>query len=175
MRDQGRRQRWSAGLAGQDLVADRGPLQGVTDAFGDVVLRPEVKEALGAVHFRGEQVFGITPASQQRSLYFGCEIYDKVDTDAELTGLRQDEPLRFSDALYMIDAIKSGCHHPEGVLWIRTGEYGVHDVRASILDIPVTVYELMGVRAKIGLKNRLRGESLVGRFRPNTETGRQAA
>lgn len=132
-------------------------------------------EALGSIRFGGEQVFGVAPSAEQQSLYFGCQIYDKVDADGELSGLRQfdapDAPPRFFDALYAIDATKSGCHHPDGVLWVRTGQHRVHPDRVSILDIPATIYDLMGVRAGDGM----RGDSLVARFRGNPEARKQAA
>ena len=38
-----------AGLTGQDLFAERGPLQGMADALGEVVLRPPAQQALRAV------------------------------------------------------------------------------------------------------------------------------
>jgi hypothetical protein len=72
----------------------------------------------------------------------------------------RNEHLYFFDLLYAIDAVKSARHHPEGVLWLRTGEHAVHNEPVSILDIAPTIYDLMGVGGGVG-----RGASLVTHFR----------
>jgi predicted AlkP superfamily phosphohydrolase/phosphomutase len=76
----------------------------------------------------------------------------------------RNEPLYFFDLFYAIDAVKSARHHPEGVLWLRTGEQAIHTQLVSILDIAPTIYDLMGVDNEVG-RDAVRGASLVTRFR----------
>jgi predicted AlkP superfamily phosphohydrolase/phosphomutase len=76
----------------------------------------------------------------------------------------RNEPLYFFDLLYAIDAVKSARHHPEGVLWLRTGEHAVHNEPVSILDIAPTIYDLMDVGNGSG-RDAVRGASLVTHFR----------
>jgi hypothetical protein len=118
---------------------------------------------LQAVRLRGRQVFGIA-APEDASLLFGCQISEEIGEDGELsgTGKNRDAPLFFS-AFYAIDATKSGCHHPEGLLWIRTGRHTVHDREVSILDIPATIIDMLGAGAA-GLGTGARGQSLVPLF-----------
>jgi hypothetical protein len=80
----------------------------------------------------------------------------------------RNEPLYFFDLLYAIDAVKSARHHPEGVLWLRTGEHAVHNEPVSILDIAPTIYDLMGVG-----NGAVRGTSLVTNFRPGVKAERR--
>jgi predicted AlkP superfamily phosphohydrolase/phosphomutase len=84
----------------------------------------------------------------------------------------RNEPLYFFDLLYAIDAVKSARHHPEGVLWLRTGDHAVHAEPVSILDIAATIYDLMGVRSIVG-HDVVRGVSLAPRFRSRREAERR--
>jgi hypothetical protein len=98
-------------------------------------------------------------------IHFGCQIYDKLEGNREIRGAPgHDEHLYFFDLFYAIDAVKSARHHPEGVLWVQTGEHAVHTDQASILDIAPTIYELMGLGSAVG-DDAVRGVSLVPRFR----------
>jgi hypothetical protein len=98
-------------------------------------------------------------------IHFGCQIYDRLEGDGEIAGVPgRNEPLYFFDLFYAIDAVKSAGHHPEGVLWLRTGEHEVHTEPVSILDIAPTIYDLTGVDNEVG-RDAVRGASLVTRFR----------
>ena len=79
-------------------------------------------------------------------IYLGCQISRKVADDETIRDGDHDSRLRFFDLLYRIDATKSGCHHPDGVLWFRTGNHHIHDEKVSILDIFPTLTEFFGVQ-----------------------------
>ena len=63
---------------------------------------------------------------------------EAVDTR---TGARR----AFADLFYLVDGFRSGHHHPEGALWIRTGRGRVHAETVSILDIAPTVLAMFGI------------------------------
>ncbi len=106
-------------------------------------------------------------------IHFGCQIYDRLDGNGEIAGVPgRNEPVYFFDLFYAIDAVKSARHHPEGVLWLRTGEHAIHTQPVSILDIAPTIYDLMGVDNGIG-RDAVRGASLVTRFRCGEEAERR--
>jgi hypothetical protein len=111
----------------------------------------------------GEQeVFGATVSGGD--VYIGCQIYDELAEDGAIHSLPNgDEPVSFFRLFYAIDAVKSGRHHPEGILWLRTGQHAVHSERVSILDILPTIYELLGVDDMLD-RNADRGSSLVPQF-----------
>lgn len=134
----------------------------------------EAERALAVVNritVGNEQVFGASRSGDD--VFFGCQVFDNVETDREIYGLPGcNEPISFFQLFYPIDAVKSGRHHPEGVLWIRTGRHALHRERVSILDITPTIYDLIGVGGMIGA-DAVRGASLLSRFRfgPDVQKG----
>jgi len=135
--------------------------------------RSEAVQAMAtiqSIRLGDDQVFGVD-LSADGSLSLGCQIFDRVESDPDLTGSgARNHKFRFFDVLYPIDAVKSARHHPEGVLWIRSGGHCVHPEPVSILDIAPTIYHLMGVRANAALS----GNSLEPRFQPRYELESQA-
>jgi hypothetical protein len=107
----------------------------------------------------GRTVFGfpsIETASD--SLYFGCQISTPMPLDAPVTLGQGNEPIRFGDLFYQIEAIKSGRHHPDGCLWIQTGRHVAHVAKPSILDILPTQLALLDVPDRCGA---LQGRNLL--------------
>ncbi|MEX6724790.1 alkaline phosphatase family protein [Parapedomonas caeni] len=76
-------------------------------------------------------------------LYFGCQISRQIGPEAVITSAISNRSWRFFDWFYQIDGMKSGCHHPDGILWLGTGEH-VDAGRCSILDVFPTVLEALG-------------------------------
>lgn len=93
------------------------------------------------------------------ALYLGCQLRTKVPQDAAIQGTNAS--LRFGDIFYKIEETKSGCHHPDGVLWIKTGAHAVHEEKVSILDIHPTLLEWFGAPAQSG---EAYGASLIGKL-----------
>jgi hypothetical protein len=136
--------------------------------------RPEAEKAMAAIkQIRvGEQeVFGVRASGND--IHLGCQVFDKLERDVEIHGLPgRNAPLSFLNLFYPIDAIKSGRHHPEGVLWLRTGHHTLHADPVSILDIAPTTYDLMGVLNRID-GDALRGASLTRFFYAGAEIERR--
>lgn len=94
----------------------------------------------------GRTLFDFAPVDGHKdALYFGCQISTKTAADAIVVDGASNQSFAFSDILYQIEAIKSGRHHPDGALWIQTGQHRVFDEKPSILDILPTQLELLGV------------------------------
>jgi hypothetical protein len=63
---------------------------------------------------------------------------------------------------YALPHTKSATHHPDSILWWKTGEHGVHKEPCSILDILPTVSEYFGLdRGAYDPNNHLQGASLL--------------
>jgi hypothetical protein len=136
--------------------------------FDDPAQADQAAAAIGRMRLGDEQVLGASVTGD--AVYVGCQVYDEVDKDAQVTGiLWQNKTVAFFELFYAIDAVKSGRHHPEGVLWVRTGQHGVHHDRVSILDIAPTIYDLLDVRRVIE-RDVVRGESLMTTFRADRLT-----
>ena len=142
--------------------------------FDDPAQAEQAVAAVCRIRLGDRQVLGAEVASGD-AVYIGCQLYDEVDKDARLTGIPgRKEPVGFFELFYAIDAVKSARHHPEGVLWVRTGRHAVHGERVSILDITPTIYDLLGVRPMID-PDTIRGESLIATFGSASDTLRRVA
>jgi hypothetical protein len=52
----------------------------------------------------------------------GCGIFDALPPEAILRRTDTGAQARFLDLLYRVDGVKSGMHHPDGLLWTRRPE-----------------------------------------------------
>jgi len=115
--------------------------------FGSAAEASAVREVLSRVTLNGQQIFGFD-AADAGSLYVGCQIRTSVDRSAsmQLGGNLPSAP--FFEHFYQIEGSKSGCHHPDGCLWIRRGEHREHAEKVSILDVFPTILEYFDIPAQ---------------------------
>lgn len=112
----------------------------------------------------GQRAIDIQDAAND-GLYFGCGLHGSVPSEALVTHTISGKQVRFGDMLYVIDAMKSGCHHPEGALWIGGGTGRKHPAHVSILDVYPTILDMLGVpQPAAGMR---RGVSIVPRLSDN--------
>jgi hypothetical protein len=122
------------------------------------------RDRLRGIRIQGAEVFGVTEPANS-SLKFGCQIATPISGDEALTGVTASmHPVRFKDLLYPLGLVKSGCHHPEGLLWIRNGRHYVHPERVSILDIAPTVCRILKLDPALVGRAAFRGADLVDRL-----------
>ncbi|MDX5361697.1 MAG: hypothetical protein LPL00_09565, partial [Alphaproteobacteria bacterium] len=122
-----------------------------------------VVDKLSGVRLGGGPVFGVD-ARKPGHVYFGCAVHRPVAIDETVDGLGSNENVRFLDAFYRIDGMKSGSHHPDGALWIRSGRFFEHDQKVSILDVFPTLVHLTGCDAD--WKTLPTGEARPGQVLP---------
>ncbi len=135
--------------------------------FDDPAEAETAMAAIKQIKFGEQEVFGVRASGGD--IHLGCQVFDKLEKDAQIRGIPgRSEPLPFLNLFYPIDAIKSGRHHPEGVLWLRTGHHAVHADPVSILDIAPTIFDLMGVGDLVD-RDALRGGSLIPCLYPGAE------
>lgn len=128
--------------------------------FKDELETQKAKQKLSAWSCNGGQpVFDINDRGQSDSIYFGNRISELVDSDCEINDEYNNKKVKFSKYFYRINETKSGCHHPDGILWFKTGEHKVHNEKVSILDVFPTVSELLGVSIPVNVEGR--GKSLA--------------
>jgi hypothetical protein len=120
--------------------------------FADAAARDAARARIAALTLEdGRRLFDFADTASENEaedgaqLYFGCQIATRTDADATVIDAASGKRLRFGALLYRIDAIKSGRHHPDGALWIRTGAGHGHAEPASILDIFPTLLDHFGV------------------------------
>src|SRR6202035_4678943 len=109
----------------------------------------EAERALLALEVDGVRVF--SARRDGAGVFAGCAYLDPAVMDSDVVDTRTGARARFADLFYLVDGFRSGHHHPEGVLWIRTGRARVHSKPVSILDIAPTVLAMFGVPAAPGM------------------------
>jgi len=80
------------------------------------------------------------------ALFSGCKIFRPVAPQAVLrAGSGRTAP--FFEIFYQSDGLKSGMHHPDGFLWIRTPqhEHRVSSEKVPLRSVAPTVLEMFGV------------------------------
>ena len=80
-------------------------------------------------------------------VFSGCIIYSQLEHDAVLGGGNNGESTPFFRLFYQVESLKSGMHHPDGILWIRNPELPaqVHVEKVSLRDVAPTLLSLFGV------------------------------
>lgn len=80
-------------------------------------------------------------------VFGGCCIFEVVDPAAQLQVAGTNRRARFLDVFYGVDTKKSGMHHPDGILWIRTPNrrHAVRDGHVPLRCVAPTLLSLLGL------------------------------
>jgi hypothetical protein len=109
--------------------------------------------------FRDERTRLFHLTRKEGALLVQCRCTSQVPLDARITAT--DDPqvsIPFYDVFYQMDAMKSGRHHPAGMLWIRhpNRRHRVHVAKVSIRSIAPTILGLFA----LPVPPHMRAESL---------------
>lgn len=126
--------------------------------FSDRNQEEAARQRLMAVTLNGKPIFGVESRQGERALYFGNTLHAKVPENAVLIDEATNQSFAYYDCFYQIDAMKSGCHHPDGILWIATGQHRDHPEPVSILDVFPTIADYFDLKE---LPQGLSGRSLL--------------
>jgi len=86
-------------------------------------------------------------AREENGLLLGCGLFHEVLPDARLQRADSAASVPFFDLFYRIEGVKSGMHHPDGILWIRDPARAHHvtEEKVPLTTIAPTVLDLFGV------------------------------
>jgi hypothetical protein len=81
-------------------------------------------------------------------LMCGCRIWRDLGPDAVLRIDGHEQTLPFFDVFYRIDLVKSGMHHPDGMLWIRHPQrtHSEHPGKVPLTAVAPMILRLHGVQ-----------------------------
>jgi Type I phosphodiesterase / nucleotide pyrophosphatase len=81
------------------------------------------------------------------SVFSGCRIWHRLSKEAQLQSPTCNRSVPFFELFYVTEGMKSGMHHPDGILWIRrTGvEPRVHAEKVPLLDVAPTILSLFAI------------------------------
>jgi len=122
------------------------------------------KDAMAAEARLREVGVGDEPALRAErdstALMAGCSIFHGVARNARLTASDQERSIPFFDLFYQVEGMKSGMHHPDGILWIRYPDHThqVHTERVSLTSIAPTILDLFDLPCPA----HMHGPSLLG-------------
>jgi hypothetical protein len=87
-------------------------------------------------------------------VFSGCRVFEPVGSDARITFANSDRTVRFFDLFYRVDLVKSGMHHPDGMLWIRTPgrNHLVKSEKVPLISVAPTILEMFGVDGPASMK-----------------------
>jgi len=108
-----------------------------------------------------QQVGDDTVFTMKRSgkeLFGGCQIHHNLPQDARLKAAGFEQDLPFYDFFYKAEAVKSGMHHPDGMLWIRRPQahHREHAEKVSLTAIAPTILDLL----RLEKPSQMQGQSL---------------
>src|SRR5205823_13875966 len=77
----------------------------------------------------------------------GCGIFKQLSSGATLQSTAGGPTIRFFELFYQGGGIKSGMHHPDGLLWIRLPDrsHAVAVEKVSLRTVAPTILQLLGV------------------------------
>lgn len=105
----------------------------------------EAEQKLSALQVNQRQMMRLK--RNGKDIYGGCGIFEQLPSDANLNIANSGKSIPFFNIFYQIEDIKSGMHHPDGILWIRkpSCQHFIHSDKVSLLTIAPTVLELLGI------------------------------
>jgi hypothetical protein len=79
------------------------------------------------------------------SVFAGCRVFDTRAQGRPVTRVSDGSRMPFDDLFYMIHTMRSGRHHPDGVLWVRNGRHEIVRDKVPLTDIAPTILAHFGV------------------------------
>jgi hypothetical protein len=100
---------------------------------------------LRGLKVNGRNVVGVDREGPT-SIFAGITLYDEIADDAILVNA-EGKQVKFYDLFYRADTIKSGMHHPDGALWIRTPrrDHRINQERVTLRAVAPTMLQILGI------------------------------
>lgn len=89
-----------------------------------------------------------------RSVFAGCRLYDTAALERPVVRQSDGTRQRFGDLFYMVHTLRSGRHHSDGVLWMRTGRHRIVVDKVPLTDVAPTVLAHFAVEQPPWMKGR---------------------
>jgi len=105
----------------------------------------EGAERLSALRIDGRPAMHVE--RRESNVFSGCNVYSALDHDAVLEGGTNGRSIPFFRLFYQVESLKSGMHHPDGILWIRIPSVApaTHREKVSLRDVPPTLLSMFGI------------------------------
>jgi hypothetical protein len=129
--------------------------------FDDVSEKMRAADLIRWIQCQEREVLSVY-SNDDLSLCIANEFREIMPADVKINIANTSFPEKpFGDLFYLIEETKSGCHQPEGILWIKTGRGWSHERKVSVLDVFPTILELMEIVCSSSGSHPRKGRSLV--------------
>lgn len=100
---------------------------------------------LASVTIRGQR--GMQVERKGKTVFTGCRVWEKVDTSTTVTVGETGASRPFFDFFYKVEGVKSGMHHPDGILWIRRPDRAgqAHADKVPLTSVAPTLLDMFDV------------------------------
>jgi hypothetical protein len=108
---------------------------------------------LKALTVNGRQALGVIRTGTQ--VFCGCHIYDNLPANQQIVSSETGKSINFFDLFYKIEGLKSGMHHPDGMLWIRrpNRSHSQHAEKVPLSAVAPTLLDLLGIERPSTMKD----------------------
>jgi hypothetical protein len=122
----------------------------------------QAEKYLAALTVNGRQAMAVIRTGRQ--IFCGCHVYDNLPSDTQLVSAATGRSSNFFDFFYRVDGLKSGMHHPDGMLWIRQPgrRHTQHGGKVPLSAVAPTLLDLLGIEKP----SSMIGESILRAQKP---------
>jgi hypothetical protein len=112
---------------------------------------------LAAIRYRGEPAMRVE--RRGNNIFGACGIIEQVEPDAVLQLDGGERTVPFLELFYQLDLVKSGIHHPDGMMWIRTParSHSVNPEKIPLVSVAPTMLGVLGIEPP----SQMKGEPLA--------------
>ena len=105
----------------------------------------DADDKLAAINYRGERAMRVERRGS--NIFAACGIVEQVEPDAVLHLDGGEQRIPFFDFFYQLDLVKSGIHHPDGLMWIRTParSHSVNPEKVPLVSVAPTMLRLLDI------------------------------
>jgi hypothetical protein len=84
---------------------------------------------------------------RETNVFAGCKIFTQLDHEVMLEGGPNGGSIGFFRLFYQVESLKSGMHHPDGILWLRVPDMApqTHPEKVSLRTVAPTLLSLFGI------------------------------
>lgn len=102
---------------------------------------------LRALEAGGTQVLNVEQKGMD--LFCGCKIYTSLDSSLTIESTATKAKTGFFKLFYRIEGLKSGMHHPDGILWVRTPDrsHRVHTDKVPLERVAPMILDMFSISA----------------------------
>lgn len=80
-------------------------------------------------------------------IFSGCKLEQFPASSARIVSQHSNESVLFTEFFYPVEAVRSGMHHPDGILWVRlpSRERQVINRKVPLIEVAPTLLSLVGI------------------------------